>query len=337
MKRNSNFDLMRIMLCLGVVTIHSLGYFGIESPYVFTSINVFLLQANGAFYLISGYFNLEKEFNNSNDIKKFYKNRLINTFLPFVTFVLVWSIWDYLHVNNSFNLLDFLKIFYESIMDKSCDTHMWFLYPLFGLILSTPFLSKMLHNMDEKELKILWYVALAWNIVSIYLGDDLGVDFRYTAWIFNGWPIYYIGGYYYRHVASKDSLLKWGILGILGYALTIFGEFNIHPFYSSTECQIMFVLFCMGVLAFYDKAFNLNNEKVNRVIGYISKNTFMIYLFHLRAIEYVVRKFSIVERSLFTGLLVVVLSFIISLLLSIVANMCLKPIQKFIDNKWKIV
>ena len=58
--RNHNLDLMRVVLCIFVIAFHSLYHFGIENEFVYELIGMLLVSANGLFYMISGYFNLEK-------------------------------------------------------------------------------------------------------------------------------------------------------------------------------------------------------------------------------------------------------------------------------------
>lgn len=336
MKRNYSLDLMRIFLCICVICIHSMSYIDFNSEYANIIFMAFVAQANGVFYMLSGYFNLEKEFKDASDIKEFYKNKIIYILLPFVAFLFVWAIWDYIHINASFDVVDFLKYFYELFMNDASNGHMWFMYPLFGLLLSTPFLSKMLHNMDEKELKILWHIALGWNVVCYFLCLDFNIGFSFLGWFLSGWPIYYFAGYYYRHVISKEKTSKWIILGVIGFVGTIYGMLFLDRFDGGNDIQPLFTLFCMGCLVFFDKLIKTNNEKLNKVTISLSKNTFMVYLYHLRAMEFVVRKLSIVEINLINSLLVVFGTFIIALIMSIITNLCLKPIQKFIDKKWMI-
>lgn len=77
MKRNYSLDLMRVFLCLCVITIHSMKYINIDNELISNVFMNFIAQGSGLFYMISGYFNLEKDFKNSTDIKKFYKNKII--------------------------------------------------------------------------------------------------------------------------------------------------------------------------------------------------------------------------------------------------------------------
>lgn len=339
-ERNYGLDLLRVFLSICVIALHSFTYFG-EMDNLFGSfLPVILIAADGLFYMLSGYFNLQKEFKNSSDILKFYKNKIIYVLLPFVGFVLFWTIWDYVYVYREFNLPEILRIFYEAVMDTSADGHLWFMYPLFGLLLSTPFLSKMFHNMSDDELKILWRVAIGVNVVDYFLCANMGVSFRVVSWIFNGWVIYYFAGYYYRRVVSKESIVKWIILGLVGFAFTYLGMHGELPFFEffigATDIQPMFTLFCMGYLFCWDRVFRIRNKIVSKVILFLSKNTYLIYLFHMRAIDIAVRKLNIVEHNVGNGLLTVLGTFVFSLIAAFVTNLFMKPIQKFIDKVWTV-
>lgn len=332
MKRNYSLDLMRIFLCFCVIAIHSMTYVQTDNEFVDSILLIIFAQANGLFYMISGYFNLEKEFNNAEDIKKYYKDKFIYILFPFLAFLLVWQVWDYFHAYGSFNIIDFFKSYYELVVSTASKGHMWFMYPLFGLLLSTPFLSKMLHNMDNKELKILWYISIGWNVLCYFLCYDFGIDFGFDGWMLSGWIIYYFAGYYYRHVVTNESKIKWLIIGLIGFVCTVLGLNHLDAFEGANDIQPLFTLFCMGCLVFWDKCIILKNEKINKIILFISKNTFMIYLFHLRAMEYVIRKLSIAGASFINGLIVVFGTFIVALVLAIVTNLILKPIQKYMEQ-----
>lgn len=336
MKRNYGIDLMRIFLCLCVIALHSLAYLGINNDTVSFIFMIFFLQANGAFFILSGYFNLYKDFNNSSDIKEYYKHKIIYILFPFLAFVLVWELWDYLHINPSFDFVDFLKTLYISIMYKSSLDHMWFMYPLCGMLISTPFLSKMLHRMDDKELKILWYITIGWNVVRYFLCYDFDIDFAYSNWIFDGWICYYFAGYYYRRVIANESETKWLLIGILSFVLTVLGGLYVDPFVGVSDLQPFFFLFCISCVMFFDKAISIKNEKIGKTILFISKNTFLIYLVHIQAMGYIVRKLNINDGNLLNGLIVIFTTFILSLVLAVIANTAMKPIQKLIDRKWLI-
>ena len=339
-QRNYSLDLLRVVLCICVIAQHSLPHFGLVSPLAREAFPTFLIAADGLFYMLSGYFNLNKEFNNSSDILKYYKNKIIYVLLPFLGFTFFWTIWDYLHEVGSFELLGILKAFYISVMDTSASGHLWFLYPLFGLLLSAPFLSKMLHSMSDSELKILWRIAIGFNVICYFFCYDMGVGFKFMGWLLEGWGLYFFCGYYYCRIVSKEPKIKWIIICILGYVLTILGKMDKLPillyFAGSVDYQPLFTLFCLGYLFCFDNFIKITNDIIQKIILFLSKNTYMIYMFHSQGIAYVVRKLNIVDSSVLNGLIVVFTAFIASLLVSFIANSLMKPIQKLIDKYWII-
>ena len=335
-ERDYSLDLLRVVLSLYVIALHSLQYFGFENEIVSAIVHILLISSNGLYYMISGYFNLEKEFRNSDDIKKFYKNKFITILFPFLAFVFVWTIWDYVHAYGSFDIGSILLTYYRAITETSAYGHMWFMYPLFGLLLSTPFLSKMLHNMDKNELKILWRIGIGFNFVMYFLCRNFDIGFSVLCWILEGWTLLYFAGYYYRHVIVEESTLKWAILGICGYVITLLGNNGFLRFFKifdgSTSAQPMFILYCIGCFLFWDKAIRIKDGIPAKIISFLGRNTYMIYLYHPRGIEYVVRKLSITGSNPGIGLLVTFGSYAISLLLAYVTNLLLKPVQKLLEK-----
>lgn len=338
--RNYGLDLLRVFLCLCVITIHSLYYFGDMNHYFDMVFPVFLVATDGLFFMLSGYFNLDKEFNSATDILNFYKKKIIYVLLPFLGFVLFWTVWDYLHEFGSLDLMNVLRTYYETVMGGAANGHLWFMYPLFGMLLSTPFLSNMLHSLDDRELKILWRVAIGFNIVSYILCGDFGVSFGVLGWFLDGWLIYYFAGYYYRRIASKESSVKWIIIGLLGFILTIMGKEGTLPFVErfigATDIQPFFTLFCMGYLFCWDRFINIGESVLSKVILFLSKHTYLIYLWHIQGIAYAARKLNIVESTNINGVIVVVGAFVLSLIAAVVTNLLMKPVQKFIDKIWVV-
>ncbi|MDO4197465.1 MAG: acyltransferase [Erysipelotrichaceae bacterium] len=336
-KRDYGLDLLRIVLCIFVIMLHSLAYFGDLNKFIGTYFPTIIGSANVLFFVISGYLNLEKNFKSNKDIIDFYKTRFIYVVLPFLGFNLFWVIWDYMHANGSFDLLGVAYDYYDMIMGEAAKGHMWFMYPYFGLLLATPFLSKMLHAMDNKELKTLWYLGLGFNACYYFLCENMGLHFRVSAWFLEGWALYYVTGYIFRHVLVNESPVKWTILCLLGYFATVLGGSGKLTFFKYFEgvndLQPMFTLFCIGLLYIWNRFVKINNDKVGKVISYIGYCTYLIYLFHVRGIEYAGRKLNIVEPSLTNGLIVVLGAFIFSLIASMVINFVMKPAQDFLKKK----
>ena len=68
---------------------------------------------------------------------------------------------------------------------------------------------------------------------------------------------FWMAGYYYRRIATKESKIKWIVIGLLGFALTILVKEGSLPFATrfigTTYIQPFFTLFCMGYLFCWDR------------------------------------------------------------------------------------
>ena len=83
--------------------------------------------------------------------------------------------------------------------------------------------------MSDSELKILWRIAIGFNVICYFFCYDMGVGFKFMGWLLEGWALYFFAGYYYRRIASKEPKIKWIIICILGYVLTILGKMDKLP------------------------------------------------------------------------------------------------------------
>ena len=109
-------------------------------------------------------------------------------------------------------------------MVNNSATHLWFMYPLIGMLISTPFLAKMFQTMKDQEIEIFFLVAILWNIVSIYLTLDIGVGFSYSGWILSGYIIYYFAGYFCKRIINDNNKKIMYTLGIIGFIVSVFGR-----------------------------------------------------------------------------------------------------------------
>ena len=89
---------------------------------------------------------------------------------------------------------------------------------------------------------------------------------------------------------------------------------------------------------FWDKFVNIKSEKACKIISFISHYLFYIYFFHMRAIEFVHPRLASIVGSgnLLADILLIVISFVVSLITAIGMDFLLKPIQKVIDKVWVI-
>ena len=113
----------------------------------------FFMICNPLFFMLSGKFNLNKEFNSLEDYKKYYKSKIITIFIPFfIVSIIIYFLNNY----NNLSIIDF----FEKFTSGSIEGTYWFIYNLIGIIIITPFLSKMIKNMNLLDKKIYFYFVI---------------------------------------------------------------------------------------------------------------------------------------------------------------------------------
>ena len=178
-KRIFEYDLMRSMFMLMVLGIHILSRvktFSSEFNTTWYIVNIctnFFMICNPLFFMLSGKFNLNKEFNSLEDYKKYYKSKIITIFIPFfIVSIIIYFLNNY----NNLSIIDF----FEKFTSGSIEGTYWFIYNLIGIIIITPFLSKMIKNMNLLDKKIYFYfviVITSFITVILALGKKTIINF----------------------------------------------------------------------------------------------------------------------------------------------------------------
>lgn len=129
------------MICMFfVISIHTDRSF-IKNSVATTLFNTILCSCNGIFYMISGRFNLSKTFQGSSDYKIYYERKMVSILFPYVFVTGLLNLWN-IYNNHAWNgIVPWIKTSYESFMYTNASIHLWFMYPLIGMLISAPFLQ----------------------------------------------------------------------------------------------------------------------------------------------------------------------------------------------------
>lgn len=328
-ERLVQFDLIRVIAMLFVIMIHVPDHPFENIPLLENAAMTVLLLCNPFFYLISGRFNLNKTFETKQDYRQFYRKKAVTVLIPFVfaTFALCGAS---LISKREFSPLYYLQYTYRFFMNENNDSHLWFLYPLMGFLLATPFLSKMLHAMQLWELKLLLIIGLAWNTLSIYLTADIGVGFAFSGWILSGYIIYYVGGYLLMNFPADKMKKVLYPAGLAGFVITIIGKtYFAEHFYSSTSVSPAFVLFGFAAYIFIENEVKIRGKWFPELLSRIVPLSFWVYLFHMAVLNHIVMRFTafgpvwlrFASRFLLTILISLALGFVLDTVL-------MKPLKK---------
>lgn len=328
-ERAINYDSMRVLMSLFVISLHAgiAGIFSHNNDIVMLphTISTFFVQCNGIFFMISGKFNLSKKFECKKDYINYYISKFISIVIPYGIVSCLLVLYTMIMSEQPWNFNGYLYQCYKAFFSSNVASHLWFVCTLMGMLVSTPFLTKMLSAMNDEDLKILFGVGIMWNIFAIYLTADIGMAFGFGDWFLWGWIFVYFAGYFCDRIVNDKNVRIIYCLGAIGFIITVLGQSYLETFAFATDLQVGFIFFVMGCYVFMQRHFWIKNETLKKVfcpaITYMAKYSFVTYMVHINVLH-------IMESRFENIILIILLTFIISYLVSIlISNILIRPIQ----------
>ena len=275
-ERNSNIELLRIIAMVMIVmhhySIHG-GLFGIEE----ISFNKYIggiIYSGGKigvniFMLISGYFLIYSKFNIKKVLKLFFQVLFYSICFLFAGYIFKGE------CNN-----DVIK---KSIFPITYGTY-WFITIYIGIYFLSPFINKLSKSLKQREFEL---ILLIFIVLFTILQTDAGVS-RYLGDL--EWFIFmYMFGAYIRLFDFHKIDKKYITLGTLLMGTLIIFRVIIITYNSKEDFNIfskiiqysrmnnwLILLFSIFIFLFF-KNLNLKN---NRIVNYMGKTSFAVYLFH---------------------------------------------------------
>ena len=200
MKRNYNFDLLRIISMVLVIIIHISNIYlrGSDvnsSNYIIALVfNCFSRICVPVFFMISGALLVGEEYNKKKYFKRIFK---------FLLILVVWSIIYYLLKDKPGDLL---KTTVNSLFNAEMTSrHLWFMYAIIALYIALPFIQSMAKNMN-KELEnlfiILWVLFNGFTMIYMPIFKSvINVNVEMPIPIVQG--TYYLGYFLLGHILYK--------------------------------------------------------------------------------------------------------------------------------------
>ncbi len=337
--RNINLDLIRVIAMIFVVMVHIPVIPFQNNNLIHNILKTIFLSCNSLFFMLSGYFNLNDTMYTEKDYKKYYTKKFFSIILPYIIISFLLYTWKfYILPRNKIEVIAFFSKFYQYFMSGKIEIHLWFMYPLIGYVISAPFLGKAFQKMSNQELKVLLKIAIIWNIVSINLSENLNIEFAYSGWLLSGWIISFYAGYYCRRVINNKNKKKLYLIGTICFLITILCKITIpNHFNHSDDLSALFVLFTMSLFVFLEKEVKIKHNLSKKIISFLAKYSFLIYLFHWNVLFNIVLVIFKDSTRMYSFLLITFLTIMISLIFSIAAELfIIKPISyvthKIFDN-----
>lgn len=336
--RSNNLDLLRIVATISVIVIHvnyQFFQFRYQSPQfevnyvVQSSLNLITRFSVPAFVMLSGYFILNNAANS--DIKSFYKKSSYKVLFPTILVIFIYFLFSLL---NAFLKHESLLLPIKGILSGNFN-NLWYMYMLMGLYLITPFVILVKERVSRRTFTFASIVLMIWAMLSQITSSstifyNLGIVFAFL-------PYYMIGSLFYgenKNVASKNVPIKLAALICL-FLITFGIRFMGFDFFLF-DFQTNF--FSPAIVLFSILTFSLfRSLSISTNLTKLSTLTFYIYLFHTLVYKILFSlSFLNVENELLMILIVSILTFLISLIISMVFVRLLEFIEKKFDlkNKW---
>ncbi len=315
-------DLLRVVSVVSMVMLHISGI-GMREPVgsydwhicnIYDGITHFCVPV---FVMISGAFLLDpaREY----PIKKLYKVKILRIFTAFLFWSFFYAVITAFRSDGSF-----FTVFIKELLKGKF--HLWFMFMIAGLYMLTPLLRKFTEDKKMTEYFLILCGVFMFGLSNItllspwknvdeiasYINEKFNMDFVF------GYTFYYVAGFYFRQYSLPRKLkTALHILGPLSaVAVPLFTYLYSAPTGKNVFIFYAFQSPCMGLLSvwlfvLFKDLFESKNsgEKSVRVVSFLSKYSFGVYLVHAAFIDLLDNVFNVTCQSFNTVFSVPVLTF----------------------------
>lgn len=298
MKREENLDLLKIIACLMVITIHVSAYYinGYEKigGSYFTIGNIwdsFARPAVPIFVLLSGKYALSNEKNIK--ISYYYRKILKNIYISTFIYSILYFIYSYFLIVVKYILNLEIEDRYSPVKQLIIGApfyHMWYLYMAIGLYLLVPFLIRLRMKKGEKMFRNIgiFFLILGLTVlffqkyleqINFYNREDILKYLKYF-WLFNQFKFISYLGYFILGYSLKDKKINFKLGVIVAFIILLIMFFIVEITKSQFYYSNNFLFVMLASLLLY---LSFSNLKINKNIFWIERvtsKTFSIYLLH---------------------------------------------------------
>ena len=290
--RQSNFELMRIVSMIFIIISHILVHGRVLDNTTgvlhlfFTFVMSFILVHVNSFVLLACYFNYNKDFS----WKKFFKSFNQAWFYQIV--IVLLALFTGLETFSKMDLMNYLSPFYNAY---------WYVVCYLCLYLLSPFLNRLINNLNQKEHKRLIAVLLfIFSFIPFITNQTMISNSGLT--LVNFIILYFIGAYLKKYPISenfhfknysKNKLQLILFFGFIGFALMHFSLYQLGVGASSYDNSFLIYIgnllqnsfftysspfvICMSICYFlWFSTLNIKSKAIN----FIASLVFGVYLIH---------------------------------------------------------
>lgn len=318
-QRNIALDILRIFCCYCIIMLHVSAHLNING-FFWRLVQGIVRPALWCFVVLSGYFILSQPIKNWTN---FYFTHLIHLIIPLVFYTFIYQ----LYYSKSVSL-------FQIIAGDSIG-HLWFVYSLIMLYIIAPFLQKLLINLNNIQLTgllcLIFFFGRIINIMATF-GFAIGIP---TALIGDDKIFFFILGHWLSRIKIKANykiLIPLVIANILYCAYTFSNPILVN---GAADLALGMVNGCILYYLLFTKAFRTQRyNDASKIIAFVSRRTYGIYLIHMLIFQYFIANEIMVlapdaHKNVWLLPLKCLVIFVIGLAISIVMDMLIcNPIQK---------
>ncbi|MBD3195812.1 MAG: acyltransferase family protein [Candidatus Lokiarchaeota archaeon] len=195
MKKSNQIDILRGFAIMQVLAVHVIGRSLNSNELIIQTIfgfsYIIMLCGVPLFIFISGY-TLSAKYWEDFSIKKFYKNRIKNVFIPYFSFSIIYiflktATKSYVVVDGDFVLL---QIFYILFRPDKVFYHFWYIGLIFSFYIFYPLIERILLKFKKRLFEIFILsviIQMVWSLIYetlLKLFSSLNLDFFVYSFIF---------------------------------------------------------------------------------------------------------------------------------------------------------
>ena len=290
-QRDIHLDLIRVIAMLFVISIHAQWDF--EAPLFCSAFfKSLFFTANGLFFLISGRFALkfkEDELDPASSYRSFYWKKFCSLVIPlFFYSALIMVYYYYCDPNKHLSdITGFFKDLFWLILPSSTARYTWFIYSLIGFMLTAPFISIMFNKMSVTSLKLFFYIAVGFEIVSIILFDYLlRSPFPVHTWPFVGWYFYFLCGYIINRLdVFHQKKIVFIIIGLICLLITTGMVMYTEGLDGIHDNSPIYLFTCIGLYLLLESVPMI--KPLGKAATFIADHSYAVYLIHVEVLVFI--------------------------------------------------
>ena len=274
-KRESNYELLRIILMLLIIVGHlllnseRLGTIGTKEYYITNIMRSFTVFGVNGFILLSGYFGINLNY-----------KKLIRLDIKIVFYTWIFWIIGIISGIHQINIIKDILLIFPVITKRY-----WFITDYFVLCILSPFLNKFIRSLDREELKKLLLIGgIIFYVIATFCfminADQIVNDSGYV--MINFIYLYFIGFYLKHYYEDKhDSIFYFATYGIISIMLFMvnWSMTKINGFYFDSLISYNTIFVLGGAISLF-LAFKNLKVPTNTIINRSAAACLSIYVIH---------------------------------------------------------